>query len=286
MKNRALVGVIFAFVLCTFAYAEGGSESLRIPVTREDLTAQELSQLEALEREDAALEAQEAVSAAASSKPLALVWRGPGVCQPACGISAAQVARRAGFRTLSVYPGFDDESKFAEARLWVQPGGKSVNAAAAIGPKLLERLRQFIAAGGGYVGYCAGMFMSTELIGTSGKVGLGVVAGRTELHFKDDPPSQMIPMRLPSGAFMEMYYAGGPDLTISPAELEAVGGEVTAFYSDGKIAGFNSNYGKGRVAVIGTHPEAGWFWKLFRGVIDPIGEAYFAMEMMNWAVRR
>ena len=217
-------------------------------------------------------------------KPLALVWRGPGVCQPACGISAAQAARGAGYRTLSVFPGFSGpqaEARFAEAAVWIQPGGKSVKAAAAMGPALITRVKRFIADGGGYVGFCAGMFITTDEIGTSGQPGFGIVPGRTELYLKDDPPSHMIPVTLADGRVTRILYAGGPMLHVNERELEALGGHVTARYSDGSVAGIYVPYGLGKVSVIGTHPEAVWWWKLWSRSLDFVSERWIVRGMLR-----
>lgn len=217
-------------------------------------------------------------------KPLALIWRGPGVCQPACGISAAQAARGAGYRTLSVFPGFagaQAEARFAEAAVWIQPGGKSVIAAGAMGTDLITRLRRFIGDGGGYVGFCAGMFITTDEVGTSGKPGFGIVPGRTELYLKSDPPSYMIPITLDSKRVTRILYAGGPMLHVNERELEALGGRVTARYSDGAIAGVFVPFGLGKVSVIGTHPEAAWWWKLASGSLDFVSERWIVREMLR-----
>ena len=232
-----------------------------------------------------------AAQAGTSTHPLALVWRGPGACQPTCGTSAAKVARLAGFRTLSVYPGFLDlpndfaKKAFAEAHLWVQPGGKSATAAAAMGPELMERVRQFVSDGGGYVGFCAGMFLATEKIGTSAHTGLGIIPGTTELFLKDDPSGTMLDVTVQRGSY-KMYYSGGPKLDIDEALLQAKGGEVIAHYADGSVAGIQVPFGRGRVSVVGVHPEASWFWKLFKGIVDLRGERWFAKKMMKWADTR
>jgi len=224
----------------------------------------------------------QAGSALAAEAPLALVWRGPGVCKIKCGPAAAKIARKAGFRTLSVYPGFDNEEAFREAKLWVQPGGKSVQAAAAMGPELMARLRRFVADGGGYVGFCAGMFLASDEIGTSGHPGLGIIPGGTELFLKSDDFKGMVRVKTNKRVY-GMYYAGGPMLHVSDAELKASGGEVIATYKDGSVAGIAVPFGSGRVAVVGTHPEATWYWKILKGIIDTKGEGWFAAKMMRWA---
>lgn len=218
-----------------------------------------------------------------AEKPLALVWYGPGACKPSCAAAAAIVTRQAGFRVQKIYPGFKNYSLFKQAKLWVQPGGKSVTSAESMGPELMDQVRNFVRDGGGYVGFCAGLFITTAEIGTSGKIGYGIVPGSTELYLKDDPPGHLIPITTEYGV-KKMYYAGGPQLNITDAELKAANGHVIANYSDGKVAGVKLEYGKGKIAVVGFHPEAGFWWKFFKGQIDRDGsDRWLAHDMIRYA---
>lgn len=223
--------------------------------------------------------------ASASPAPLALVWDGPGACKPNCTVAAARVARIAGFRTQYVQPGFTDYSIFKEATLWVQPGGHSTTAADSMGPELIAQIQDFVRNGGGYVGFCAGGFISTAKIGESDRDGFGLIPGETELLIKDGNDHQMLKVTTNDGDRM-MYYAGGPFFKVTDEQLKAVQGDVFARYADGSIAGIHAHYGKGKVAVVGFHPEAGWAWKLLRGKIDPDGsDIFFAVDMVNYVTQ-
>jgi glutamine amidotransferase-like uncharacterized protein len=215
--------------------------------------------------------------------PLALVWNGPGVCKPGCGSAAAKIAQRAGFRTYYIYPGLTDYSIFKEAKLWVQPGGVSRTAAQAMGPAMVDQVRQFVANGGGYVGFCAGGFLSTAMIGTSSVQGYGVTPGETELFIKTGSDHRMLNVSTRDGTRW-VYYAGGPFFKITDEQLAAQQGEVIARYADGSIAGVEAHYGKGKVAVTGFHPEAGFLWKLIHFKIDRDGKDFqFAVDMVKYA---
>jgi glutamine amidotransferase-like uncharacterized protein len=219
----------------------------------------------------------------AGNRPLALVWNGPGACKPGCVDSAVTIARREGFRVLKVNPGFSDFARFKEATLWIHPGGKSTTAAGAMGAPLMDQVREFVRNGGGYVGFCAGAFISTAQIGTSGKTGFGLIPGSTEVLVKEGNDHRFFPVTTQNGV-IKMYYAGGPFIKVSESDLKSVGGEVIARYEDGSIAGIRAHFGKGKVAVIGTHPEAGFTWKLLHGYLDLKGERFFAREMIRYAV--
>jgi glutamine amidotransferase-like uncharacterized protein len=219
----------------------------------------------------------------ASTKPLALVWKGPGACEPDCVAGAAHMAKLAGFQVQYVKPGITDFSVFDNAKLWMQPGGVSVTAADAMGPSLLNRIREFVSDGGGYVGFCAGAFLTTNDIGTSGVTGLGIVPGVSDVYVQEGSEHHVFKIALQTGS-RYMYYAGGPNFSISDSDLEAVQGQVIGRYPDGTIAGVEVHYGKGKVAVIGTHPEAGFLWKLINRQIDPDGLDYdFAVGMIKYA---
>ncbi len=220
---------------------------------------------------------------AEAARPLALVWAGPGACRPGCVKGAAKVASRAGFEVQYIYPGLKDFSVFQEAKLWVQPGGHSVTAAQSMGPAMLERVREFVAEGGGYVGFCAGAFLSTPLIGTTEENGYGLIPGETELLIQEGNDHKMLKVATPKGDEW-MYYAGGPFFKISEESLKAVNGEIIGRYPDGKIAAIQAHYGKGKVAVSGFHPESSFIWKLIKFKIDRDGsDIGYAVDMVKYA---
>lgn len=220
----------------------------------------------------------------AEAKPLALIYDGPGSCKPGCTANAVKVAKRSGFRVKRIGPGLKDFSIFNEAKLWVQPGGKSTIAAKAMGPAMIHQIREFVYKGGGYVGFCAGAFIATEKIGLSNESGFGILPGNTELLIKSGPDPRMIQITLANGQTQWMYYAGGPYIKITDDELKSVGGEVIGRYPDGSIAGIQANYGMGKVSVVGFHPEIGFFWKLSKKMFDRDGQdLQFAKKMVKYA---
>jgi glutamine amidotransferase-like uncharacterized protein len=224
------------------------------------------------------------VSADASTKPLALVWTGAGACRPGCVAGATHMAKLAGFDVQNIDEKTTDFSSFNTAKLWMTPGGYSVNEAEAMGPVLVNRIREFVAEGGGYVGFCAGAFFSTSKIGTSDTDGAGIVPGTSSVYVTSGNDHHVFDMTLADGSTRWMYYAGGPYFNISDDQLQAANGQVTARYPDGSIAGVNVHYGLGKVSVIGTHPEAGFWWKFIEGQHDADGLDYdIAVKMIQYA---
>jgi glutamine amidotransferase-like uncharacterized protein len=229
----------------------------------------------------------------AQGRPLALVYQGDGACLP-CLRGAIRVAFLAGFDVRRVDRKHWADSLLDEATLWIQPGGQSLQAARAMGPELMQKVQQFVAHGGGYVGFCAGGFISTGQIGDHPHTGLGIVPGATTDHIDNGRKDHLIePIRTLDGERW-VYFAGGPQFIVSPKELEAVQGRVTSWSQSGQILSLEARFGAGRVAVAGFHPEASTLWKkarlLFSGRNfrwDHDGNDYdFAVNMIRYATKR
>lgn len=219
--------------------------------------------------------------ASSKGKPLALVYNGPGTCL-SCWVSASQVARMAGFKVQHVNAKFKNFELLKKAKIWVQPGGHSKTAAAAMGPEYLEHIRQYVFDGGAYVGFCAGAFLSTAKIGTTDTDGLGIIPGRTELWDEND--ARQITTLNWNGVDRQVLYAGGPYIDLMNTKDPDV--HAFAFYPDGRINAVTNIYGSGKVAVTGTHPEARKFWKFMDGLLgkDKDGsDQFLAVQMIQWA---
>jgi glutamine amidotransferase-like uncharacterized protein len=163
----------------------------------------------------------------------------------------------------------------------VQPGGSASEAAKAMGPQMLDGIRRFVAAGGGYVGFCAGGFLATAKISTMGVPGLGILSGRTypmspwAIDALDDELAEIVW----GGQRRTIFFQGGPKFLSGPDV------EIRAEYITGDAAAVRAPYGNGRVYVSGVHPEATEEWN--RSYVDPDGPDFeFALEMMHWASRR
>ena len=213
----------------------------------------------------------------AAARPRALVYKGPGACDELCSESAAEIARSAGFETHFVGPDSGSSSVFADASIWIQPGGVAATAAEAMSPKLKRNLRNFIARGGGYVGFCAGGFLATAEVGTSGVRGLGILPGWTSL--RDGDQSAAILSINWDGNQRSIYWEGGPYFDF-PNDSDV---EVIARYPDGEPAAVRSGFGRGRVFVTGLHPEAPRKWLDYYKLKDADGpDADLVREMMAW----
>lgn len=216
---------------------------------------------------------------------IALVYGGDGACPEDCVAGAVKAAELAGLTALVVDPKKYDPKIFDSAAVWIQPGGVAVTASLAMGSKLKTLLRNFVKNGGGYVGFCAGAFLATSRIGTSGYSGLGITVGNTILYEGNDtyPSIEKMNFFLDSGnQTRDIYWEGGPRFTFSNTDFKKI--EVKARYAKtNQISTIRTTYGKGRVFVTGAHPEAPEWWRTSERVIDEDGLDYgVTTEMLQW----
>jgi hypothetical protein len=217
------------------------------------------------------------------SRPLALVYGGDGSCQEDCVTGAVAAAEAAGFGTEVVLPQNYNSTTFKGAVLWIQPGGYSVAQAQSMGSSMMKDVRNFVKNGGGYVGFCAGAFLSTSRIGTSGETGLGLIPGATTLYKALGYPT--IEKMTFGSLKKEIYWEGGPYFKLSSSDLKK--SEVMGKYSRTNQVGFvRAAYGKGRAYVTGAHPESPTWWKDYAKLIDHDGlDTDVTSEMFLWAAK-
>ena len=214
-------------------------------------------------------------------RPVALVYGGDGACEEDCVTGAVDAAEKAGFETHIIYPKSYNASVLQDASVWVQPGGYAVQQANSMGPQMMADVKAFVKNGGGYVGYCAGAFLSTEEIGTSGKKGHGFIPGKTKVYTALGYPT-VEKMDFASKS-KQIYWEGGPFFTMTSEDLKR--GELMGNYTRTAQAGFaRATYGNGRAYVTGAHPEAPQWWRDSAKLKDSDGLDYdVTTAMMKWA---
>lgn len=223
---------------------------------------------------------------AAPNAPVALVYEGPGNCQGSCSDAAAEIPAKLGLRIRFVKPGELTKESFKDAVLWMQPGGNAINAARALGPKGLKLIRDFVSEGGGYVGFCAGAFMTDTTTDYKGNVpGLGFVPG-TQDYFKvpgNDDEAVLVNVNW-RGKMRQMYFNHGGYFDFQNSSQPYT---VLAWYENNPglprlPASVFLNWGHGKVAVIGAHPEATFAWKRNDDLDDADGSDHdVAIEMVK-----
>ncbi|VWD36796.1 biotin-protein ligase [Burkholderia lata] len=204
-----------------------------------------------------------------ASRPVALVYRGPAACD-GCPETIAQRLRESRHRFRVIYVGPAEKLKItpavlAGAALYVQPGGGQDirGAAASIGKRSIEAVRHYVSNGGRYLGICMGAYLA-------GDPGFGLVAGEFDSEV-DRPGSTLhgiadtVTPVVWRGKKRWIYFQDGAMLPAAP------GAVVLATYPNRDIAAATYRYGKGRVGLVGPHPEADESWYRQNGLKNPDG---------------
>lgn len=219
--------------------------------------------------------------------PVALVYNGDGACPEGCAKAAAEVAIRLGFVVRAINAGNWQERAFQGAQVWIQPGGKSHLVAKALSHEQKERLRRFVASGGGYVGFCAGGFFASQTVKGDESAQqpvemLNLVPLQSALY-QNEADALILPIQW-AGIDRFLYWEGGPYfVTDTPPLAPSPAIEVVARYPEGQAVTLKTTYGRGRVFVTGLHPEAPQFWRDYYHLTDPDGlDTDLAGQMIQW----
>jgi len=227
-----------------------------------------------------------------NSKPgnIALVFSGNGACPEGCAQAGSDAATAAGL-TPKLVTGNEISSTstqaeidafFLNVRVWIMPGGVSNTEIASMSSTMQTALTHFVSQGGGYVGWCAGAFAATGIIGTTSQDGLGLFPADTLLytdHSATNSYGASIEKLSWNGTTRYLYWEGGPYISnLGPTA------ETIATYPDGTVAAARAPYGSGRVFISGVHPEAPTWWWQGTSITDPDGsDLSYAADMIKWA---
>ncbi|MBS3763809.1 MAG: MBL fold metallo-hydrolase [Planctomycetes bacterium] len=137
----------------------------------------------------------------------------------------------------------------------IVPGGRTAKMVDALGKEGYEQIRDFAAAGGGYVGICAGAYIGAPTVDVPGSPdGLGLL--RVENHRRSGKSMKTIeivdtrhPVTAGCPHRQKIYYQNGP--LIEPGKNV----KMLARYEDGGGAIVCGNRGKGRIVIFSPHPE-------------------------------
>jgi glutamine amidotransferase-like uncharacterized protein len=202
--------------------------------------------------------------------PLALVYRGPGGC-PSCSEAAAALLRGSTWGFDVRYVGPREKLRLSAAtlrpaRVYVQPGGDGTldEAFDALEP-YSAAIRDYVAAGGRYLGLCMGGYLAGR------NPGLDILPGDTDQYITSAGASvtttadTVIPVNWRNTRH-SLYFQDGPFFVLDD-DAKAV--DTLATYTNGEIAALAAPYGHGRVAVSGPHPEATDDWYDANGLAAP-----------------
>ena len=123
-------------------------------------------------------------------------------------------------------------------------------------PKILVAFKDWLSAGGRYWGICGGGYLASKGWEDAGGFvkAFGIIPAVSEAYVEEADP-MIISLRW-LGKKRTMYYQYGPAfIPDSGAQIKTL-----AVYDDNRIAALIVPFGKGRVAVVGPHPEADDTW--------------------------
>lgn len=198
---------------------------------------------------------------------IALVYRGPAAAK-GCPEAVAELltASRWGFDVRYVGP--DGERKLSEkalskAALYAQPGGGSLSHGYRHMRRHRDEIREFVSAGGRYLGFCLGGYLAGATPGFAllpGDTDQYIASSGAELDTEDDALID-ISWR---GEARRVYFQDGPYFHVR----KGTGVEVLATYANGRIAALVTGFGDGCVGVVGPHPEATGDWYTDAGLLS------------------
>lgn len=198
------------------------------------------------------------VATPAQANSSALIYKGPGACD-GCPESVGDVLKKMGVVVHYIKPGQLTLDRLRKADLYVQPGGTDYveDTMKALSTSEVDALRTYVSEGGRYLGICAGGFLAGEWAEDPGKNvrTFGLIPG-TVFEESKDRKARAEPIQW-RGKNYSLYFQDGPKFDAS----NVPGGEVWATYlKTGHVAAMMAPFGKGRVGLIGPHPEADMDW--------------------------
>jgi glutamine amidotransferase-like uncharacterized protein len=194
------------------------------------------------------------------SPPLALVYRGPKAVDRLCAETTAELLEASSW-------GFDIDfvgprerqppsaTALSGAAVYVQPGGGTLEKAYRRLKPWSRDIRDYVASGGRYLGFCLGGYLA------GATPGFGLLPGDTDRYI-DLPGASVghdgdaiVPV-LWRERSRSMYFQDGPHFLLDSQD----GVQILARYTNGAVAALVAPFGRGRVAVVGPHPEATVDW--------------------------
>lgn len=215
--------------------------------------------------------------------PLALVYRGP-ASSSGCPEAVARVLASGPSPFRVEYVGPDEQRPLsreglAGAALYAQPGGGTVERAwRRIGPSA-PVIREYTLGGGAYLGFCLGAYLAGR------SSGFALFDGDTDEYVGspgasvDTTDDTVITVRW-RGVPRQMYFQDGPIMKFSPTGVATA--QVLATYDGGAPAAVVAPAGRGRVGLVGPHPEAPPSWYASAGLpdADPDGQTGLARDLV------
>jgi hypothetical protein len=200
---------------------------------------------------------------------LALVYRGP-ASTPGCPEAVAAALARSRWNLTVRFVGPAEERPLAPevlagAAVYAQPGGGGLRRAYRKVKGQVPAIREYVATGGRYLGFCLGGYLAGET------PGFGLLPGDAD-RFISSPGARpasaddTVVTVTWGGLRRRMFFQDGPWFDLDPARGPA---DVLATYDNGLPAAVVARFGRGAVGVVGPHPEAPPDWYAGYGLPVP-----------------
>ena len=198
--------------------------------------------------------------------PLAYVYHGPGVCK-GCPESLRKNILLAGYQVEFIEPGEITQRNLSKASLIAVPGGEEErDVMRSLKSGEAQNIQHFIFNGGKFLGVCLGAYLTPQWLPDSPEErGLHLFHGKVINH-SPTKEARIDPI-LWKGKSRWMYFQDGPEFKLPKIPHS----DIWARYKDGSIAALQAPYGRGRVGLIGPHPEAEQGWLDDDHLNDPDG---------------
>ncbi|MEV5706357.1 BPL-N domain-containing protein [Actinoallomurus sp. NPDC052274] len=206
-----------------------------------------------------------------AERPVALVYRGPAAI-PGCPEAVAALIRDSAWNFDVRYAGPNEQTKLTAAALsgaglYAQPGGGELDDGYRHMRPYASDIRAYVAAGGRYLGFCLGGYLAGATPGFGllpGDAGQFIATPGASVRTDRDT---LVEVRWRDRR-IRLYFQDGPYFWTGG---KASGVTVLATYTNGRIAAMVAPYGRGRVGVVGPHPEATADWYEEHRLVNPGG---------------
>jgi glutamine amidotransferase-like uncharacterized protein len=205
----------------------------------------------------------------AGGRELALVYRGP-ASEPGCPEAVADLLRHSRWDLDVRYVGPRESVSLSRHTLsrclvYCQPGGGELDRAYRKLRHDAPVIRDYVASGGRYLGFCLGGYLAGET------PGFGLLPGDTDQYISSSGATtatdgDTVVQVLWGGRRRMVFFQDGPWFDLDPGRGPA---DVLAVYDNGLPAAVVAPYGRGAVGVVGPHPEATPDWFTDSGLRPP-----------------
>jgi glutamine amidotransferase-like uncharacterized protein len=211
-----------------------------------------------------AVKASQSTVNATNERKLALIFKGPTICD-GCETPWAEKLKERNFQVQFVKPGETTSELLKRTAVYVVPGGEDVpNLDSGWSEGEQGALRDYVNKGGVFLGICIGAYWAADWPGkTPGFKSLGLVPAHVWAHATNTAARIETVKWL--GQRREIYFQDGPAFKLQPK----VDAKILAYYDDGSVAAFKTSYGRGLVILSGVHIEANDLWYKEDGLTTP-----------------